>query len=216
VSGTVRQQDYGLLIQFRGGKYPPEPIAEVNPKAFQSHWTKLEALPACKWLEKNSSFETAYDKALIRRGTSDGLHRICFVHVVAMAMAAYHIERAESSQFPGVDKRAVASALSTSKKLRGLVSELRYLGRSTELLENLLGLELVLNTYHRGRGKKRDETYPDRVFVKALLQGFKHYFGDPMVDVVEELCGIVEYSVDRSMIRAQWKSITAEGGGRSA
>jgi hypothetical protein len=216
MSGTVRQQDYGLLIQFQGGKYPPELFAQANQKAIQSNWKKIEALSAYKWLEANDSFKTAYDKALIGRGTGDGSRRVCFVHVVAMAMAAYQIERTESSQFPQVDKRVVASALSTSKKLRGLVAELRSLDRNTELIEHLLRFELVLGTYHRGRGKKRDETYPHRIFVKGLLQGFKHYFDDPMVGIAEELCAVVEYSADRSMLMAQWRSITAEGDGRSA
>jgi hypothetical protein len=47
--------------------------------------------------------------------------------------------------------------------------------------------------------------------VKGLLSGFQHFFGNPMVGVVEELCGLVEYSADRSMIRAQLRSIHRGG-----
>jgi hypothetical protein len=188
VSGTARQQDYGLLIQFQG-KYPPDLFAKANQQTIEGHWRKkISTLPAYEWLAGQLSFDVALDKASIVDG--DTLRHVCFVHVVAMAMAAYHIERDGSTGFPKVDKRKLGSALSTSKKLRRMASGLRDLDRHTELLEALSTFEALLSTYLLER-TRRDRTHPDRVFLKSLRQGFKNYFNDPMATVVEELRAMV-------------------------
>lgn len=190
VSGTARQQEYGLLIQFQGEKYPAQLSEDANQEAIRRHWReKITTLSAYKWLEQRSSYDIALDKArIVKSGTP---RHICFVHVLAMAMGEYHIERDPSSRSPKVDKRKVGSALSTSKKLRRIVSRLRDLGTHAGLLKELQGSELVWNTYLLEH-TRHDRTHPDRVFRKALSQGFKNHFNDPMATVVEELRAIVD------------------------